>query len=440
MRGADVEHPHAIYGWQKQAQPAPPIIERAQGIHLWDTEGKRYADLCAGQVNVNIGYGHPRVAVALSEQISRTCYVAPTFATEARLQLSAMVAARCPAGLSHVFFTNSGSESIENAIKIARAVTGRAKIYSAWQSYHGATAGASAISGDPRRHYVEPAMPGLGKFHYPSCYRCPLGLSGAPGCQFACLTSLKNQLLFEGPETVAAIVMEPISGTSGLHVPPVEFISGLRELCDQFGILLVFDETMSGWGRTGKWFACEHYGVTPDILVTAKGITSGYVPLGAVVVRTAIRDFFAERNFVGGLTNEAHPLACAAAIAVIETYEAERLIERSEAMGKRLMEILRALKERHPCIGDVRGKGLFACIELTSDRGSRSPLAGYRNSRRNVADEICRRLLADGLFVIAKWDYIFIAPPLTIDESDLESEIGKIDKVLDSIDAMVGAQ
>jgi taurine--2-oxoglutarate transaminase len=428
---------HSLFGWQRQNAVPAPLVERAEHIYFWDVEGKRYADFCSGQMNVNVGYGHPHILAAMRRQMETLTYIAPNFPTEARLRLATMVTECAPPGLNHVFFSNSGAEAVETAIKIARAVTGRTRIYSGWQSYHGATAGAAAVSGDPRRHYVEPAMPGIGKFLYPNCYRCPFGQSAPPGCHFACLASLRSQIVLDGPETVAAILLEPIVGTSGLYVPPPEFISGVRALCDEFGILLIFDETMTGWGRTGKWFASEHFAVVPDIITTAKGLASGYVPLSATIVNQRIRDHFAERPLVAGVTTEAHTLACAAAIANIEVYRNEGLIERSATEGAYLHERLAAMKERHPCIGDVRGKGLFACIELTADRAAKKPLAGYRNSQCDVATDFSRRLLAMGIFLVAKWDFIFLAPPLVITRCELDEHLDLIDSALNSLDELV---
>jgi taurine--2-oxoglutarate transaminase len=435
----ELERRHVVYGWQPQRIPAPMIVSRAEGVTLWDSSGNQYLDLCSGQINVNIGHGHKSVLQAMQRQMERLTYVAPCFATEPRIKLSSMIADRCPGDLQYVFFSNSGSEAIENAIKIARAVTGRSKIYSAWQSYHGATAGASAISGDPRRLFAEPVMPGVVKFHYAACYRCPFGQSGPPSCEFSCLASLARQIDHEGPETIAAVVLEPIVGTSGLYIPPVEFLQGIRKLCDQHGILLIFDETMTGWGRTGRWFACEHSGVVPDILVTAKGITSGYVPLGATIFTPAIRDKFLDVSFVGGLTNEGHALGCAAGIANIEVYEQEGLIERSAVLGEYLNKSLLELQAMHPSVGSVRGKGLFACLELSSDRERRIGLAGHRNARRSISGEITSKLLQKGIFVIAKWDFIFVAPPLIISRAALTQAIEKIDEILFYTDELIGA-
>lgn len=423
-----------IYGWQPQSVRPPFTAARAEGVFIWDVEGKRYLDLAAGQINVNVGYSHPRILRAMQEQMAQFTYVAPSMGTEVRTRLAEEVVRHTPPSLRHVLFTSSGSESIEAAIKIARAVTGRNKIYSAWRSYHGATTGASSVSGDPRRLFVEPGIAGTRLFHGPTCYRCALGERRAPLCEYACRASLRNSILLDGPETVAAVLIEPIPGTSGVFVPPKEFYEGLQEFCAAHGIVLIADETMTGWGRTGRWFACEHFGLSPDILTTAKGITSGYVPLGAVVISAEIRDRFTERAFVAGSTNEGHALACAAGVANIEVYEEERLIERSARLGLRLARRLAQIKEHHPAVGDVRSLGLFACIELTANRDLGIPLAGYRDENGNVGRALAQRLLDLGVIAIAKWDFLFIGPPLVITESQLDGALDAIDEALDVVD------
>ena len=334
---------HVVYGWQAQSTKPLARIVRSERIYLWDAAGRRIMDFCSGQINVNVGYGHPAILAAMREQMAEMTYVAPGFETEPRSKLAALIAERLPAGLDQVFFTNSGSESVEVAIKISRAVTRRTKIYSAWRSYHGNSAGASAISGDPRRLFAEPAVPGVSKFHGATCYCCPFGERSPPGCGYACLSSLTRAVLLEGPETIAAIVVEPIVGTSGLYVPPAEYLRGIRRLCDEHGILLVFDETMTGWGRTGRWFAWEHSDVRPDMITTAKGITSAYVPLGATIMTARLREVFLDRVFVAGSSTEGHALGCAAGIANIQVYESEGLIEHSRLLGDYLLEQLRAV-------------------------------------------------------------------------------------------------
>ncbi len=426
-----------VQSWTKQRDLAPLTITRADGIYLWDHENRRYADFCSGQISVNVGYNHPRVIEAIEAQLRQAAFVAPMYETEVERELAERIVARTPPGLNHVFFTNSGTEAVETAIKIARAVTGRLKIYSAWQSYHGGTTGAGSVSGDPRRLYVEPGMVGHGKFMFPNLYRGCFGESPDDGSAEIYLKTLQNQVEFEGPETIAAILVEPIVGTSGLYVPPADFMVGLRRLCDSCGILLIFDEVMSGWGRTGRWFACEHFGVAPDILVTAKGITSGYVPLGVVTMTSSIYEHFLDRPFVAGSTTEGHPLACAAGLANISIYEEEDLVSRSEVVGEHLLRGLWTLRDRHPSVGDVRGRGLFTCIELTSDRDSRAPLAGYRNARLDVAGRVSDCLLSLGLSVICKWDFIFVAPPLIVEEQEVDEALDRFDEALKLTDALL---
>lgn len=426
-----------VYGWQPQRVATPARFVRGEGVYLWDASGHRFMDFGSGQINVNVGYGHPKVLDAMREQLSQLTYVAPSFETAARSDLAAKIVERMPDDLSHVFFTNSGSEAIETAIKIARAVTGRVKIYSATRSYHGNTMYASAISGDPRRLFAEPGLAGGARFHGPTCYSCAFGFQSPPDCGFACLQSLRNSIVLDGPETVAAIVLEAIVGTSGLYVAPAEFVRGVRKLCDEFGILLILDETMTGWGRTGRWFAYEHYQLRPDILTTAKGITSGYVPLGAVVMSSAIYDCFSERPFVAGSTHEGHALACAAGVANMEVYEAEGLIEQSRILGDYLLELLAAVKLRHPCVGDVRGKGLLACLELTRNSATKAPIAGYRDRVTNLSAPLIRRLFAMNLIVLAKWDFVFVAPPLMITRAQLEEGVHAIDVALREVDELI---
>lgn len=426
-----------VYGWLPQRQPPPACFVRGEGAYLWDVNHKRYFDACAGQINVNVGYGHPDIIAAMRRQMGELTYVAPYFETTAKSGFAAKIATRTPAGLNYVFFTNSGSEAIETAIKVARAVTGRAKIYSTWRSYHGMSLGAASISGDPRRLFAEPGLVGSTRFHGSTCDSCAFGHASPPDCTFACLHHLRETILLDGPETIAAIVLEPITGTSGVHAAQPEFIRGVRRLCDEYGILLVFDETITGWGRTGKWFACEHYGVVPDLLTTAKGITSAYVPLGAVVMTSRIRDFFLDRPFVGGLTNEGHALACAAGLANMAVLEKESLVERSRALGERLMRGLSELKSRHLSVMKVRGQGLLACVELTSDPDSGAPLAGYRDYLGNVSKEITDRMFRCGTLVIAKWDFIFVAPPLVVEEQQLDEMLNALDEALSYTDGLM---
>lgn len=428
---------HVVYCWKKQRSSSPIIMARTDGVYQWDIEGKRYIDFCAGLLCVNIGHGNKHVINAMKEQMEKVCYVGSMFGTEVRARLAKMISEVTPGDLDYVFFTNCGAEAVENAIKAAKWYTGRSKIYSAWRGYHGATAGAISITGDPRRIPTEPGVPGAVKFFGPYCYRCPYGYKNENECGLACLETLKTQVMLEGPKTIAAIIIEPIVGTSGIIVPPKAFVKGVRQLCDENGIVMISDEVMAGWGRAGKWFGIEHFDVIPDIITTAKGLTSSYVPLGAVIWNKKIMDHFCEHPFVGGLTYAGHALACAAGIANIEVYRSEDLIEKSRLSGDYLGKKLEELRERHPSVGDVRWKGLWACIELVANKKTKEPLAGYCDSRRNVSAELNKRLCEMGLTLFAKWDFIFISPPLIITREQIDEAVGMIDKSLEYTDSLV---
>ncbi len=428
---------HVIYSWKVQGKSEHIIMDHADGVFMWDTNGKRYYDYCSGLLGTNLGHGNKHVLDAMKKQLDKLCYVSTSFGTEAKARLAQSIADVTPGDLDYVFFVNGGAEANENAIKAARWFTGRNKIYSAWRSYHGATAGAIAITGEPRRWPTEPGVPGCTKFFSPYCYHCPFGYASEDKCGLQCLKTLEHQVMLDGPETIAAIIMEPITGTNGIIIPPVDYVKGVRELCDKYGILLVADEVMSAWGRTGKWFAMEHYGVVPDIITTAKGLTSCYAPLGAMIWNKRVFEFYTKKAFVGGLTFSGHALSCAAGVAAIEAYKQENLIERAAEMGKYMTKKLEKLKDDHPSIGDVRNKGLFACIELTSDRANRAPLAGFNDTIKNVTNELAKRMLDNGVYVFAKWDFIFIAPPLIITKEQIDEATEVIGKALEYTDAMV---
>ncbi len=428
---------HLVYSWKAQGAVDPIIMDRAEGIYMWDTDGKKYIDFCSGLLCVNIGHSNQHVLDAMRKQMEKCTYVGTMFGTEPKAKLGEMISEVTPGDLDYVFFANGGAEAIENAIKAARWYTGRHKIYSRWRSYHGATAGAITLTGDPRRWPAEPGIPGVVKFFGPYPYQCPFGSASEEECGEKTLEVLKTQIMLDGPKTIAAIFMEPIVGTNGIIIPPKNFMKGVRQLCDENGILLVIDETMAGWGRTGKWFGIEHYGVIPDIITTAKGITSGYVQLGAMMWSKKIWDYFQDHPFTGGLTYAGHALACATGIANIEVYRNEKLIEKSATRGEYLNKKLLELKDKHPSVGDVRCKGLWACIELTSDKKTKAPLAGFNNSIQDVAGPLMKKLYELGLYLFAKWDFIFIAPPLIITEEQIDESVSKIDKALEYADSLI---
>lgn len=432
-----MDRSHVVYSWAAQGSVNPIIMDHAEGIYQWDTDGKRYIDFCSGLLNINIGHSNRHVLAAMKEQMEKLCYVGTMFGTEPKARLAKMISEVTPGDLDYTFFTNGGAEAIENAIKAVRLMTGRHKIYSRWRSYHGATAGAITLTGDPRRWAAEPGIPGVVKFFGPYPYRDPFGGTTEEETNRRALEALKTQIMLDGPHTIAGIFMEPIVGTNGIILPNKEFTQGVRQICDENGILLVIDETMGGWGRAGKWFAIEHFDVVPDIITTAKGLTSGYVQLGAMIWSKKVWDYFYDHPFVGGLTYGGHALGCATGIANIEVYRKDNLIENSARMGDYLLTKLEALKDKHPSIGDVRGKGLWAVIETVSDRKTKAPLGGFNNSIQNVMPEFIKRLAELGLTLFAKWDFIFMAPPLIITKEQIDEAVGIIDEGLKVLDAKI---
>lgn len=432
-----LDREHTVYSWKAQKDAHPLIIDRADGVMMYDTDGKEYVDFCSGLLNVNLGHNNTHVKEAMKAQMDKVCYVGTGFGTEPKAKLGQMISEVTPGDLDYVFYTNGGAEAVENAIKAARAYTGRHKVYSCWRSYHGATAGAITLTGDPRRWAAEPGISGAVKFFGPYPYRCPFGSTTEEEANYRALEALKTQIMLDGPHTIAAIFMEPIVGTNGIIIPSKSFMQGVRELCDQYGILMVIDETMGGWGRSGKWFAIEHFDVVPDIMTTAKGITSGYVQLGCMIWTKKIWDFFWNHPFMGGLTYGGHALACATAIANIEEYKRLNLIEASAKQGDYLEGELLKLKDKHPSIGDVRIKGLWACIELTENRETKAELAGFTDRKRNVSGELSKIMFENGLYCFCKWDFIFMAPPLIITKEEIDRSVAAISKALEYTDTLV---
>jgi taurine--2-oxoglutarate transaminase len=376
---------------------------------------------------MNAGHQHPKIVRAIQEQAATLCYAHPGFATEPRGLLGKKISEVAPGDLNKTFFCLGGAEANENAIKIARAFTGRFKILSRYRSYHGATHGAIALTGDYRRLPVEPAMPGVVHFLDPFCYRCPFGWTRET-CHRECISHVEEVLQYEGPNTVAAIIMEGVTGSNGLIVPPDDYWPRIREICDKYGILLISDEVMSGWGRTGKWFAVDNWNVVPDIITTAKGITSGYVPLGAVIVTDKIADYYEDKYMYCGLTYSGHPLSCAAGVAAIEALEEDGMIENSAEVGKFLGKRLEEIKQANPCVGDVRYIGLFSTIELVKNRETKQAMPA------SVMGEIGKYLRDNGLFTFilsnANISCLFVVPPLCITKEQLEEGLGIVAKAL----------
>jgi taurine--2-oxoglutarate transaminase len=426
----DLNKEYTFYSWSNQGQVNPIPMVKAEGPYFWDADGKRYLDFASQLVNTNVGHQHPKVVKAIQEQAAKLTFASPSMATEPRGLLGKKLAEITPGDLKKTFFTLGGAEANENAIKIARFYTGRHKILARYRSYHGATHGAMALTGDYRRLPVEPALPGVVHFLDPYCYRCPFGWNGnRDNCCHQCIKHVEEVIEYEGPDQIAAIFMEGVTGTNGLIIPPDDYWPRLREICDKYGILLVSDEVMSGWGRTGEWFAVDNWKVVPDIITTAKGITSGYVPLGAVIVREKIAKFFDDKVLFAGLTYNGHALACAAALATIEAYEEDKIFENAKKVGKHLGECLEELKAKHSSIGDVRYIGMFSGIELVRNRDSKEPMD---------ITPLKNFLISHGVYVFNFKNVLFVVPPLVITEEQLDEGLNLIDEGLaELMDKMV---
>ena len=430
---------HVLYSWSVQSQINPIAGAGAEGRHFWDYDGKRYLDFASQLVNVSIGHGHPKLIAAIKEQAERLCTIGPPMATEPRSTLARLLAEVTPGNLSMAFFTNGGAEANENAIKLARWYTGRHKVIARYRSYHGATAGAITLTGDPRRWPAEPGIPGAVRMLDPYTYRCPAGHPDpCPVCTGG--PHLEELLMYEGPEKVAAVIIETVVGTNGLIVPPDGYLQSIREVCDRYGVLLICDEVMAGFGRTGKWFACENWDVVPDILTVAKGINSGYVPLGAMIVRQQIADWVRDKYFAGGLTYSGHPLACAAGVASIEAFQEEGIVEHAAELGPQFEERLRGLADKHPSIGDVRGLGCFWGLELVKDRETREPLVPFNATGPDFAPvaQTAKAALDRGLYLMTHWNVVMVCPPLTITTEELDEGIAILDEALSVADEFVG--
>jgi len=418
---------------QNALEPLP--VAGGEGRCFWDFDGNRYLDFASQLVNVSIGHQHPKLVAALKEQADRLCTIGPPMATEPRSTLARLLAEVTPGDLEMSFFTNGGAEANENAIKLARWYTGRNKIIARYRSYHGATGGAITLTGDPRRWPAEPGIPGVVRMLDPYTYRCPAGHPDpCPVCTGA--PHLEEILQYEGPHTVAAVILETVTGTNGIIVPPDGYLQSIREVCDKHGILLIADEVMAGFGRTGKWFGVENWDVVPDILSVAKGINSGYIPLGAMTVREHVYDAIKDRFFAGGLTYSGHPLACASGVASIEAFKEEGIVENSAAMGGVLGEGLKALMKKHPSIGEVRGKGLFWVIELVKDRETREPLVPFNATGEAFAPvaKLVKAAMERGVYLMTHWNVIICAPPLTITREELDEALSVLDEVLSLVD------
>ena len=433
MNGKEVIENHKKYNlqsWSVQGSLNPKAIEKTNNIYLWDYDGNRYTAMSAQLVNMNLGHGNKEIGDAIKKQVDQFCFIAPSYAAESRSKLAKKVIQLMPDNMGKVFFTNAGADANENAIKIARMYTGRNKVMSRYRSYHGSSFGAGNLTGEPRRFPLEPGIPGFIKFFDPYVYREKIHFDSEEEAGTYYVEKLREQILYEGADRIAAIVMETITGSNGVIIPPKNYLPGVRKLCDEYGIVMICDEVMAGFGRTGKMFAFENFDVKPDIVTFAKGITCGYVQLGGVAVSSEIAAYFDDHLLSCGLTYSGHPLACAAGNACVDYYETHHILDHVNEVGAVLGEILEQLKKKYQIVGDVRYIGLFSAIELVKDRETREPLVSYGRDPEGKMGKIIKMLEERGFMTYSHENMILIAPPLIITEQQLREEMEKMDEVL----------
>lgn len=430
---------YTLFSWSKQSGLNPIPIKYGEGVYLYDYDGKRYIDFSSGLMNVNIGHGNPRVTKAVVEQMQQISYVTPGCVTKVRGELGKKLAEISPGNLTKTLFTVCGASAIDNAIKLARLYTGRHKIIAKYRAFHGASYGAMTAGGDPRKLANDSQqVPNIIHVEDPYCYRCPWGKE-ITWCQRECVSHVERIIEFEGPQNMAAIIMEGESGSSGCIKYPPDYLPKIRALCDKYKILLIADEVMSGFGRVGKWFGVDNYNVVPDMIATAKGITAGYVPLGALIVSDKIADHFNDKILWLGLTYSAHPVSCAAGLEVIKIYEDDNLIENASAMGLYIEGRIDQMKQVRPSIGDFRNTGLLGCIELVKNRTTKKPMAPFNASADEMAimNKVGAKLKELGMYTFVRWNYIFVAPPLCITKEQIDEGLAIIDEALKIADEYV---
>ncbi|GAB3074317.1 aspartate aminotransferase family protein [Phycicoccus sp. Root563] len=428
---------HVFHSWSAQGLIDPLPIASALGSYFTDYSGKRYLDFSSQLVNVNIGYQHPKLVAAIQEQAGRLTTISPAFANDARSEAARLITELAPGDLNRVFFTNGGAEANENALRMARLHTGRHKVLAAYRSYHGATAGSIALTGDPRRWASEPGMPGVVRYWGPYLYRSAFHATTEQEESERALQHLRDLLMVEGAHTVAAIILESVVGTNGILVPPPGYLQGVRDLCDEFGIVMIADEVMSGFARCGEWFAVDHWGVAPDLITFAKGVNSGYVPLGGVIISERVAQSFDSKPFPGGLTYSGHPLACASAVASINIFKEEGIVEHARALGEDVIGPgLRALAERHPSIGEVRGLGTFWALELVRDRETREPLVPFNagGADAKAMNEFAAACKARGLWPFTHFNRTHVVPPCTTTADEVREGLAILDEALEVAD------
>jgi taurine---2-oxoglutarate transaminase len=428
---------HVFHSWSAQGTLNPTEITGGEGSYFWDSNGKKYLDFSSQLVNLNIGHQHPKLVAAIQEQAGKLCTVAPPFVNASRSEAARLITELAPGDLNMVFFTNGGAEAAEYATRMAKLHTGRHKVLTTYRSYHGSTSGAIALTGDPRRWPNETGASGAVKFWGPYPYRSAFhSTSDAQECQRA-LEHLENVLMVEGPQTIAMIALESVVGTNGILVPPDGYLQGVRDLCNKHGIVMMCDEVMAGFGRCGEWFAVNNWNVTPDLICFAKGVNSGYLPLGGVVISQKIADTFKDRVFPGGLTYSGHPLACAAAVASINIFKEEKIVEHARMLGKDIIgPALEKIKAKHPSVGDVRGLGVFWAIELVKNRETREPLVPF-NAAGADAKPMTDLVVAckeRNLWPFTHFNRMHVVPPCNTPVEDIKAGLAIIDEVLDIAD------
>lgn len=431
---SEMQTKYVLQSWSKQGGLNPTSVERCEGIYIYDKDGKRYADMSSEQVNVNAGYGNKEMNEAIKAQLDQYAYIQGSFGAEPRAKLAKSIVDRLPDCFGKIFFTNGGADANENAIKIARMYTGRFKVMSQYRSYHGSTFGAGNLTGEPRHFALEPAIPGFIHFRGPYSYQEKIKFESEEEEGDYYVEKLREQVIFEGGDRIAAIILETVVGSNGIIIYPKNYLKGVRKICDEFGIMMICDEVMAGWYRTGKMFAYMNFDVVPDIITFAKGVNSGYIPLGGAIVKNEIAHFFDDKYLSCGLTYSGHPLACAAGVACQEFYLKNDIEGHVQKVGKHLGEVLESLKAKHKSIGDVRYIGLFAGVELVKDRTTREPLVPWGQDPAGVMGSIVKELKSRGFVTYSHENVIIVAPPLIITEEQIDEELAKLDDVLSIVD------
>ena len=437
QRAHDLDRAHVFHSWQAQGPFDPMTVVAAEGPYIWDGEGRKLLDMSSQLVNTNIGHQHPKVVSAIQEQAATLCTIAPQHVNDARSEAARLITDRTPGDLDHVFFTNGGADANEHAIRMARLHTGRTKVLSAYRSYHGGTQLAVNVTGDPRRFANDYSAEGIVHFMPAYQYRSYFSSTTEAEETQRALQHLEDMITLEGPNNIAALILETVPGTAGIYGPPAGYLEGVRELTARYGIVFIADEVMAGFGRTGRWFAVDHWDVTPDLITFAKGVNSGYVPLGGVAISDAIFETFRDRAYPGGLTYSGHPLACAAAVATITAMDEEGMIENAERLGRDIIgPALHEMAKRHPSIGDVRGMGCFWAVELVKDRTTKEPMAAYGGSSPEM-NRVIGAMKAGGVLPFANFNRIHVVPPLNTPDADVRFGLEVLDEALNIADEYV---